>query len=408
MQTCEDALEKLADREYKLESSDVNLIHSLARQTFKGIAYTDRQYDLAKQKVLQYKSQYEANGYTNIESCIESLRLPLRSIDRSRWIKIVDHPGDMVHENNICDHWIALRFIFQKKLISNVNLLKEKYITEYYDKENKIHYFPFTEKNVKAVLSLFNESNNFEIQEELKEYYQKLIDMENNKQDCLPGVYNFTLKNLNSKSLDYAMTTIGEPCTENLFQYYDQREKLGLGYFDSDALYKSLRTITPLSSKIVSRTKQKIFVSNKKYTLNNVTESLLELDKFPLLIILNENHSYDELIQFHKAFNGIVSNEQCSVLFRLDNDKDGYDFNHYIHTNNLNSPVDKNTKIVYISNNKIPKPLLKSNWSPISVLSTQSGKTYGNKSEIYVNGLDLILYFETEPSYYHRDLIEKI
>ena len=51
-------------------------------------------------------------------------------------------------------------------------------------------------------------------------------------------------------------------------------------------------------------------------------------------------------------------NESCSVLFRLDNDADGAEFNQYIKRNNLNNLVDNNTKIVYISNNKIPKPML--------------------------------------------------
>ena len=43
-----------------------------------------------------------------------------------------------------------------------------------------------------------------------------------------------------------------------------------------------------------------------------------------------------------------------TVMFRLDNkDQDALEFNRYIKEHNLNNPVDKSTKIVYISNNKL-------------------------------------------------------
>ena len=57
-----------------------------------------------------------------------------------------------------------------------------------------------------------------------------------------------------------------------------------------------------------------------------------------------------------------------SVCFRLQNvwipeeDKKITDpFNQYITEQELNNSVDKSTKVVYINNNKLPKPLLKRN-----------------------------------------------
>ena len=65
-----------------------------------------------------------------------------------------------------------------------------------YDKENKIHYFPFTESSVYHILSVFNENNNFEVEDQIKEYYKKLTSMKNNKENHLPGIYGLKLKNL--------------------------------------------------------------------------------------------------------------------------------------------------------------------------------------------------------------------
>ena len=40
---------------FNVDDSDKGLIFSLAKQTIKGIPYTDRQYELAKSKVIYYK-----------------------------------------------------------------------------------------------------------------------------------------------------------------------------------------------------------------------------------------------------------------------------------------------------------------------------------------------------------------
>jgi hypothetical protein len=91
MITVEDYIEVLAGVQsggdsINLEKSDYNLISSLARQTFKGIAYTDRQFDLAKNKITYYKDQLNLTEF--LVNDLDKLRMPLREIDRSRWIKL--------------------------------------------------------------------------------------------------------------------------------------------------------------------------------------------------------------------------------------------------------------------------------------------------------------------------------
>ena len=413
MKTVEDCIEILAglqeqNGEFNIERSDYNLVNSLARQTFRGTAYTDRQHELAKQKVLFYKEQFESNGY-NVDVALEDLRMPLRQVDRSRWVKLVDHKGpNKVFESDTAP-FIAVRFIFQKKLISNIDAIKRSLGEGDYDKENKIHYFPFSERTVFEILSNFNETNNFEVQEELKEYYKKLQDMKNNKQNYLAGIYGLKLKNLHEKSLNYAISSIGEPDIDNLCHYYDQKERFGLYHFDSDDLQKSLNSLSPFAQRVVKRTKNQVLVNPKEFTVENLAEVVLELYRLPLLIVLNEKTCYDELVSFHKAFNGIISNDSCSVLFRLDNTAEGVDFNQYIKRHNLNSPVDKDTKIVYISNNKIPKPLLQSDWLPNAAITTFSGRAYGgNKVDSYLEELDLVVHYDDDISPWKGRIIEKI
>ena len=411
MRTVEDCIEILAgmqkhEGEFNLERSDHNLITSLARQTHKGIAYTDRQYQLALQKVQSYKDQFKENGY-DVELAVESLRLPIRQLDRSRWVKVTDYPGNNVHRAEDKGPWIAVRFVFQKKLISEIEHIRKTLGDSIYDKVEKTHYFPLNERNAYEIISTFNESKGFEVEEELKEYYEKLKDMQENKEQHIPGIYKFRLKNLHEKNLNYALSSIGEPSLENLHQFYDQRDRYGLSYFDAEDITTSIRNLTTLSKKIVQRNSNQVLVNNKQYTVENLAEAVLELYRFPLLIILNEKTCYDELVKYHSAFNGIISEDNCSVMFRLDN-ADGAEFNQYIRRHNLNGLVDKNTKIVYISSNKIPKPLLKSEWQPIAVITNHSGRSGASKVDTYIESMDLVIHYDDDVSPWKRKIIEKI
>ena len=78
-------------------------------------------------------------------------------------------------------------------------------------------------------------------------------------------------------------------------------------------------------------------------------------------------------------------------------------------TYNLNNKVDNNTKIVYISNNKVPKPLLQSDWFPNAAITTTSGKSYGiQKLDSYLSTLDLVMHHDSEVGPWKSRFIESI
>ena len=68
-----------------------------------------------------------------------------------------------------------------------------------------------------------------------------------------------------------------------------------------------------------------------------VLESLLELNRFPVLVVLPNESPLDGLIKLHKGLTNIIFEQDTSVLFRIDNDKEsGRDFNEYIKLHKLN------------------------------------------------------------------------
>ena len=142
------------------------------------------------------------------------------------------------------------------------------------------------------------------------------------------------------------------------------------------------------------------------YNYNNFgksrLESLLELNRFPILVVLPNESPLDGLIKLHKGLTNIIFEQDTSVLFRIDNDKEsGRDFNEYIKLHKLNNPLDTNTKVVYINSNKFPKPLLKSKWNPSTVLAFGSQRM-NTKVADYINPLDLVIHYDTDVSPFHR------
>ena len=394
--TIEDSLELLVGLKktvsFELEKSDITFLSSIARQTFKGVALTDRQCNVVKEKLLKYKDQFAKKEQYNIHVALDNLRMPLREIDRSKYVKIVDRSNE---------RWIKVRFPFSKKLITEIDNISRNFRIDYiHDKGSHEHNFKLTERSVFEIVNRFLPKH-FVIDQELLDLYEKILIMNNNKNKHIPGVYKFKLQNLSDRATKYMISSIGEPTIDNLALYKDRQDQFGLHYFDQDDLNNSLSNFTTLSKNIINRTSTNVFVNNTKYTLNNLAESLLELNRFPLLVVLPENtNPLDDLYDVHRALKGFIEDSESSVLFRLDNDNNA-EFNNYIRKNNLNSPLDKTTKVVYISSNNITKPLLKSEWRASATLLMSSHRLL-NKVKTYVDESDLVIHFDDSVSQYAR------
>lgn len=378
-------------KKFDIELSDSHVLLSIGKQSLNGVGLTDRQLVLVKRILNSYSQQLIDNGYTDLD--FTNTKLPLREINRSRWIKISKEK-------------IAVRFIFNKKLISVLEDLRLKGIGSDYNKQEKIHYYTYNEKTLYAIVNAFKDKH-FDIEENIISTFEILENMTNNKKDYIPGIYNYKLKNLKQKAIDIMVSSIGEPSTENLALYKDRQDKYGLCYFDEEELNKSTFNLTSLTKKIVERKKNHVLIKPDNYTIDNVVESVLELHRFPILVLVNEAKALDTIVECQQRFKNIIPNEDVSVLFRKDNDKVGKQFNEYIRNNNLNNTLDNNTKIVYISNNKLPKPLLKSDWKASLVWSFESERTNA-KIVDYLNEFDLVIHYDNNKSYMLRNLIETI
>ena len=146
---------------------------------------------------------------------------------------------------------------------------------------------------------------------------------------------------MHTKAIDYALSSIGEPDIENLARYKDKQETLGIVHFDDKDLVQSINGVQPLTRRIVYRTKRQVFIDKNEFTIDNLVESLLELHRFPVLVMLPDNNNSLELMhKMQTSFKNIISNDSVTNLFRKDNTTaENKEYNTYIKQNNLNNSL---------------------------------------------------------------------
>ena len=391
--TIEDLLEILAglqgQAKMQIESSDATIMHSIARQSFKGTALTDRQFALMKEKLQTYRNQFTALDY-NFDTAVDTLRQPLRHIDRSKYIKIVDYPDDIVYESAEAGKFIKIRFPFKKSDIMLINGINN--IPDYYhSKGTHEHYFALTEVNVFNVIDNFK-NKSFNIDQDLLDLYNEICDIKENRKDYICEIHDNKILNMNPKIKDIAITELGPLTVKNKLMYIDRSRRYGINIFDKP-------NILSLKEKIAYRDDVTYQSKPSKELLSEILSSMWELQRFPMIVILDKQHAEEQLHEMITFYRDILSYEEQSVLFRTDG---ANGFNELIRDRKLNNWVDKNTKIVYISNNdKLPKLLLRDTWTPISAFSYTSTVDLTVDSYIKFN-CDLTVYREEETSPFRK------
>ena len=381
----EDCLEHLAGlREspvkFIIKQTDATIMNSIARQCFKGMALTDRQSALMHEKLQTYRDQF-MNLDWDFDYAVNQLRQPLRSIDRSKYIKFQDNT-------------IVVRFPFNKTDICYIHEFAGTAEGYHHEKGTHIHYFEYNERNVLNLLDRFTKKD-FVIDDELLEIYNKIKVINDNPQQYLSGINdNYNLININPKLATTIQKEVGEASAESFTKLYDRRFRYGFNYVTDFGKARN-----ELEHQIASRTDAMYHSKPSTESADSILSALWNLDRFPLLVILDNDLAEEQLYMFANYYRDILDTKEQSVLFRLEEKDSG--FNQLVKDRKLNNWVDKDTKVVYISKSKLPKILVKNEWKPSATFSfTSSLDRYLNN---YVSfNCDLIVYREETMSLMRR------
>jgi hypothetical protein len=381
----EDCVEILAgisqhNFKFKVIDSDSAIINSIARQVYKGVALTDRQYDLLKLKLPIYKEQFE-NYNIDLMSAISKLRLALRAVDRTKTITVAQDPNA-----NFLQNCIKVKFPFSKSLIVKIESIAAKNKNCYYhSKGSHEHYFSLTEEFVFKVVDVFKNSN-FIIDQELLDQYNEIKKIkEADALDYLPCYKNKEFYNLSKSAKEYLLDK-----EYSLLHLHDRKTRYGL--------YEVLPKLElyGLENDIVYRKLSTVFVDPEKYSVNEVGAVLNKLDRYPLLVILDPNTAFDQLEKIYTAFIETVSSSEQTVLVREETNVAASKFNQFVHDHKINNRLTSDTKIVYIFRNNFKKLLLKEQWYPSAVFQLGSDSTILSIATYIKEHADLEIYYDKE------------
>jgi len=373
------------DKPFNLFPENQKVLYSIGSQVYRGKPLTEKQHQLVKKLMLEFYTDQFDNVGIDITQHVDRVRCPYRVVDKSYWVRKIKKQDK---------EYISIRFPFSNSVIEHINDLKKDTDSDYfYDKH--IHNFLWSEINVYKVMNIANKFKEyFEVDDEVQEYYNTLVQFDLDQYDIIPSVKHNKFVNVPDDLRQYLEKKF--PNIENsIVSIWDKRRLYGLHHFDPMV---NINEYSTLSQKILNRENSNLVIRSDVWSINQVLSSLYEIERFPIIVGLDgDNNPLDDLSIVYNATKGFIDNRNISVMFRLDN-KTNKEFNQFIQTKGLNNSVDDNTQIVIVNRKKITKPILRSNWKPVCMLTFGQSRGYGTIFSTYIEQFDLKVYYTKEDS----------
>lgn len=367
--------------EEQIPKRDSKVLRSLALAASSTNFITENQGKLAV-KILREHQAKIVDFASELKEALESPTWSrhFRQIDRTKklYISTVD--------DNL---FITIEFAFSsaiRKIIGNANRNIYGLVQV---APGKLYRAPLTEQNVVTLVDTFSKLE-FDIEEKIQDYYKTIKSW--SESEIVDQYRIDTITHTNFQKHISDDLGINTSIDQNIiidrsvrYQYFHEKPK---------------KLPENLTEKIAMRRSTKLWISKKDTSLVDIIKSLLLLRRAPILFVFDANDPKKCLEDLENLTKSLEENEifeNIGIYFRLDNNGLGKDFNQLIATKKFNAPLDNKTVVAGISNGKIPKFLLKSDWKPMSVVSISKTLHY-NKTAVYTNCCDLIInWTDNEP-----------
>lgn len=400
--TIEDALEILGGTfqrsvNIRIDSGEANLIKSLARQVSRGTALTDRQLDLAVKKIEKYQDGLTQNGVdVNLLIISKTLRMPIRQIDRTQSVTL-----SLTSDKKLK---ILVKFVFSKKFSNIWAELQEKLTATVHEQRGE-KILSFNELDLYHIVNTL-QPQGFTVSQEVMSFYEKIEEILVNPENHIPYIDldndKIILKNINSKCQTYLDKEFPDNRDSDFLVFLDRAKNCGI-YHKKSKIIKKISEISTnsMTKNILVSPESRFRINPEEHGIDTIFNVIAQLRQWPLLVIVDDNKdaiSITKTICQHLL--SIIDYREIVVFFRMQNgETDHEQFNQYVKDNHLNNFIDSNTKVVFVTKNRIPKPLFNADWHPRTALVT-SNYDYG-KTAAYLNDFSTVYYYNNSVSVRH-------
>jgi len=355
-----------------IDKFDLSIVKSLGRQLGQGNAFTQKQSLIGLRLANKYSKLLKEKGF-EVEKILQDkvFKWPFRTIDRTKSLYI---DGEK----------IVLKSPFIADIVNKVKKRKNpSYYKGEYQGETKEWAFDYNEPNVEFLVNL-TKGMNFNIDQQIKEDYEKIIQLKRNALEHYPMLIR--------KMGGYVYN-------DNVVEELDPRRAVmkarlqGCTVFD-DSVVNSMKPIQPMDKILLGDSRKWFINSNIHHSL----EIFSLLNTVDTCIIMCSSDSIEKLQSIVENLLGSgYSADDISVMFRFKNNKEWFEGNKYIKNTGVNK-FDPNKKI-FIINEKIPKPLIASNIDPQLIICTLATQPSHYKTQAWLeNKPNVIYYASSKPS----------
>lgn len=363
--------------EEQIASRDSRVLRSLVSSISSHLFITENQAGLIL-KILRENSKKLLNFTSEIDLAISepTWSKPFRKIEHVRKLIIL--------KNEDQEPYLRIDFTFSSEIRKVLSDLNKKLDDLNQASNGKSYTADLTEKNIVLLVDALTPLG-FDIDETIKLHYETIKSWNETE------VRNqFLITNIEHKNFQKAITEdLG--LSTSIDRHIINDRSMRYQYLTDTAKNPG----ESLVEYLANRNKTKIWVDKNQHSLAEIIRSLVELQRFPLLIVFDNlvndkyNTNLDILIEALDA-NSIFDN--VGVYFRLPNDETGTKFNTKIKDRQYNYNLGNDTKVAVVGSGKLPKFFLKNSWTPMSIISldTKMGLRHG-KTSVYANCCDLII-----------------
>jgi hypothetical protein len=349
-----------------IDKFDLSIVKSLGSQLGQGNAFTQKQSLIGLRLVNKYSKLLEEKGF-EVEKILQDkvFKWPFRTIDRTKSL-YVDGESIVIKSPFIADI---------------VNKIKKRKCKSYdkgmYQSENKTWSFDYNEGNVEFLVNLVR-GFNFNIDDKIKEDFDKVIGLKKNPIDHYPM--------LTRKMGGYVYNDI-------VIEQEDPRRAVmkarlqGCTVFD-DSVVESMKPSKPLD-KVLLGDSRKWYINSSVHHILEIFSLLNTVDKCIIMCSGDSLESLQNIVE--NLFGSGYNADDISVMFRFKNNKEWFEGNKYIKNAGVNK-FDPNKKI-FIINEKIPKPLISSNIDPQLIISTLATQPSHYKTQAWLDHKPNVLYY---------------
>lgn len=312
MHTVEDYIEYIAGSQIsyhdtiKLARYDVNIVASMAIQISNGVAFTDRQADLAHKIAVKYKKQLSTHGVTlgNIEQQ-PVYRMPVRKVNRERNIKIVNNT-------------VQLIFPYHPEIIDHIRSSSAVHGSLYFDREQRLWKGAVTESRLLWLETLIDkyhfvtDQTFLELLEKVKNCQAKEYQIE-----LIETATGFDIKNAETSLQQYVLDHFGVVDNSNVISLVDHSKILGFSVSNS-IKEKYINDLDPKIQKLILE-KQLHMPLSQEGNLELIFDYLALTDRSPLCVydpIITDTMSSTIHGKLKKKFGSalcVLSNKQRKI-----------------------------------------------------------------------------------------------